>query len=304
VADFPKRPKQHVIADRAIKLVESVLPDEWIIHRIPEQADYGVDFDIELVSKEQVSGRVFKAQVRGHEMMVWRSTDKFSQRVKEETLNYWRVIPLPVILFVVDTDAEDVYWADGKTPRGTKAVTVFKRLSLPATLKMLEHSVIYWLDRRGAKALIYSLPIFSQEWERLDDYVGGDCFLPVDPKPYALLEYAYRQVQVTRDALGLPATMLPWAIWPARSRFKFKSHDEDMYCGTFDEVVEYLTPLYEEMVEVGKREILKESPHPDNATAQDWAGGWHYRLLDLDSMPPEFWKRIDDILKEQRERPG
>ncbi|MGA9762396.1 MAG: DUF4365 domain-containing protein [Gaiellaceae bacterium] len=299
---LPQRPEQHVIGDRAITIVKKSLPREWIVRE--ERPDYGIDLEVELASHE-VSGRLFKAQVRGHETIKWRSDGSFSQPVREETLNYWRELPLPVVLFVSAVHAETTYWAPGKVPRGSSAVIVSKPLSLPSTARQLEQYVVDWLDQRGVRALKYSLPIFSQEWDRLLEYVGGDFHLPVDDRErYVLIEHLYRQTQLIRDALGLPSTMFPWSLWPARSRFRFGDSYE-MYNAIFDEIVEYLTPLYEELIEVGKNEIRGEEPSADNAAAQYWASDFeeHYRFLTgFDSESPTFWKRIDTRLEEHRRR--
>jgi hypothetical protein len=37
-----KRPRQHVLGEMGEKLVERLLPSEWIVRKIPK--DYGVDF--------------------------------------------------------------------------------------------------------------------------------------------------------------------------------------------------------------------------------------------------------------------
>jgi hypothetical protein len=296
---LPKRPEQHVIGNRALTVVKLCLPSEWIVREEPEQSDYGIDLEIELASRE-VSGRLFKAQVRGHSGIKWRSDGSFSQSVSETTLNYWRALPLPVVLFVPDVSLEAVYWAPGKTSTGSHAVVVRKDSELPKTAQHLERYVVNWLDQRGARALKYGLPLFSQMWERLQEHIEGDFFVPIDGDLYALIEHVYRQTQLTRDVFGLPSTMFPWELWPARARTTYGS-DADMYCGTFDEIVAYLKPLIDELTEVGREEILHEDPSPHNAAAQYWATDYGFRFVfttEFDKAPDDFWKGIDKHLEE------
>jgi hypothetical protein len=283
-----------------VLLAKRCLPAEWIIREQPQETDYGIDLEIELALGD-VSGRLFKAQVRGHEKVRWNADGTFLEHVRKETLNYWRAIPLPVILLVPDHSAQVTYWSAAKMPDGSSGVRVRKKSALPGDIAALAVHVIDWLDKRGVRALKYGLPFFEEAWLQVRGNVGGDCFLSLEYEQYALLEYVYRQAQLLRDALALPATMLPWSLWLARARVTF-GDAEDMYCGTHDEIVEYLRPLVEELLKKGRQELSAEEPNAENAAALRWATsyGVYYRVpTEFDLSPRSFWREVDELLSKR-----
>jgi hypothetical protein len=97
--DLPKRPEQHVTAERAVGAVINALPRTWI--KREQQADYGIDLEVE-IANEVVSGRIFKGQVKGRQSVRWTGANTISVSVRAETLSYWNQFPVPVILFLVD----------------------------------------------------------------------------------------------------------------------------------------------------------------------------------------------------------
>ncbi|MGJ5181848.1 DUF4365 domain-containing protein [Bradyrhizobium oligotrophicum] len=75
-----KRPRQHVMEDASIKLFHGLLPDEWVIRPIAK--DYGVDFEVELVDQEIVSGDRIWVQLKSTEeakkaVARWPVADRF-----------------------------------------------------------------------------------------------------------------------------------------------------------------------------------------------------------------------------------
>ena len=110
---LPIRAKPHVIEHASIIILQDRLPRHWII-RI-SGVDYGLDGEIEIVSKDGVvKGDIFKFQIKGHRK-VHSKEQHIIQRVNVSTINYWSEVPLPVILFIVDIDRAIVYWVDVKS---------------------------------------------------------------------------------------------------------------------------------------------------------------------------------------------
>ena len=58
-----RRPSQHVVEDRAKRLIREILPVEWIVRNLPK--DYGVDFEIEMVDANFVTGNRVWVQSKG-----------------------------------------------------------------------------------------------------------------------------------------------------------------------------------------------------------------------------------------------
>lgn len=109
---FPIRSQQHITEDVSLTLLRKCLPNQWIV-RI-ETKDYGLDGEIEIVSNDVlVKGDVFKFQAKGHDKII--STRGYiSEQIDISTVNYWLEFPLPIILFVIDTDQKCIYWLDVK----------------------------------------------------------------------------------------------------------------------------------------------------------------------------------------------
>jgi len=102
-----------VIEHASLTILRDQLPRHWIVRT--NGADYGLDGEIEIVSKDGVvKGDIFKFQIKGHGK-VHPKEQHIIQRVNVSTVNYWLEVPLPVILFVVDIDGSIVYWVDVKT---------------------------------------------------------------------------------------------------------------------------------------------------------------------------------------------
>jgi hypothetical protein len=295
---MPKRPQQHVSGDEAILLAKRCLPPRWIVREVAQANDYGIDLEVELADSE-VSGRLFKAQVRGHGRIAWTAGGSYLQPVREQTLNYWRALLDPVVLLVPDLTEEKTYWAPGKAPSGSAGIRIMSRSALPKDTARLASYVTDWIDQRSAKALLYSLPFFADAWAQVKEYKDFDFFFGIGNDDYALLHYVYSQTKLIRGALGLSTDMLPWAVWTARARAIFPS-EEHLTWGIYDEVVLYIDPLVQEALAEARRQLDAEEPTSDNSSAKWWATGYHMHFVvptDFDAEGVGFWRRIDEQLR-------
>jgi hypothetical protein len=124
-----RRTRQHVMEDASEKVLRRLLPDEWIVRPIAK--DYGVDFEIDLVDQEIVSGNRIWVQLKSVEKGK-RATARFavadrfpdlasdgngnicaeylpfSMTMKE--INYARRCHFPLLLVLVDLAADDAFW--------------------------------------------------------------------------------------------------------------------------------------------------------------------------------------------------
>lgn len=102
-----KRPQEHVKEDISRKILESKLPDRWILRDI--EPDYGLDKSLEIVEGEDVTGKEILIQLKGtekpdlHEKYVSFSLDT-------KNLRYYLERDTPVVLIVVDINTDSCYW--------------------------------------------------------------------------------------------------------------------------------------------------------------------------------------------------
>ncbi|MEH0083819.1 DUF4365 domain-containing protein [Vibrio antiquarius] len=109
--EYPRRINTHIYESKSLDIVSRSLPPEWIVRELTER-DYGIDLYVELVTKDGlVTGDMIALQVKSTTTCRFNSKNKFSlSGIKRSTLNYWQGLPVPVFVFLVDLNSENVYW--------------------------------------------------------------------------------------------------------------------------------------------------------------------------------------------------
>jgi Domain of unknown function (DUF4365) len=118
-----KRNKQHVIDEEGSILLRNILPSNWILRNVLK--DYGVDFELEIVDNEIVSGNRILIQLKSTERISIK-TVQYSNSIENEThefsadyipfsistkeLKYATNCGIPIILFLADIVNKKVYW--------------------------------------------------------------------------------------------------------------------------------------------------------------------------------------------------
>lgn len=113
----------HVTDDRGRQILEAAFPAAWIKRRLPD--DYGVDYEIEIVDGQEVTGKRIWAQLKSTTQLrrvptlPWpvmrlprssREREHVRYRVETSLLDYAMKCDFPLMLMLVDTSAEEVYW--------------------------------------------------------------------------------------------------------------------------------------------------------------------------------------------------
>ena len=92
-----KRTREHVLEKESRLALENLLPSEWIFReRTP---DYGIDAEIEIVEKEEVTNKVLWIQLKATESR--KSKNKVSYDMRTHHLEYYEKCRTPVLI---------VYW--------------------------------------------------------------------------------------------------------------------------------------------------------------------------------------------------
>lgn len=183
---FPIRGEPHVIEDTSLRILREQLPQRWIVR--PNDADYGLDGEIEIVSTNNVvRGDIFKFQAKGHSTIEFLGNNVI-QRVRVTTINYWLEVPLPVVLFVIDVGQGIVYWVDVKSyvrdtlsrdrPNWRQQITTQIKIpiknQLPGGLRGIRNLVMLYKER----IRLFQTALEELEEERLvSDFVGYHIFI-------------------------------------------------------------------------------------------------------------------------------
>lgn len=299
---LPKRPTSHRRGDRAVALARLALPEPWIVRE--QGADYGIDLEVELASDE-VTGRLFKCQVKGHKRIAWTASGTHLERVKPSTAQYWQVLRVPVVLLLVDLERETVYWAeaDSRETSANSNVLVSREKLLPRSSHELERHVIDWIDNDIYRRVVWGVPLLAKRLKGRLEACGYDSFLPLSSEEIEETRDVYESLALLARAVGLnSASMIPWSLWTARSR-KLWGDIEDLCWGTHDEIAHYIKAIYERALPKVIEILDTQSPTPENAAAKSFVSqqgdrtGVTYRCnVDLEAINDEMWKNMEKEL--------
>ncbi len=114
-----KRPIAHVSEDKSEDILKKYIPIEWIIRKIPK--DYGIDYEIEIVENEEVTGKRIWIQLKSTKNIDVKTkiigvVEKphnikyISYHTPVNLLKYSLSCDFPLILGVVDLINEMIYW--------------------------------------------------------------------------------------------------------------------------------------------------------------------------------------------------
>lgn len=110
--DFPKRIKQHKAESDSYAILLYKLRKVGIFRNLTDN-DYGIDFEIELLEGDKVTGNYIKAQVKSSEDLKIRKSDLVPtiSGIKQSTLNYWAELSYKthVVAYAVDLKTENIY---------------------------------------------------------------------------------------------------------------------------------------------------------------------------------------------------
>lgn len=122
--DLPKRTKQQRSEAHSYAVLLYKLRDLGVFRNLTEN-DYGIDFELELVAKDQITARVVKIQVKSAETLKLRADKTPSVGgIKQTTLNYWCELSYRtnVIAYAVDLATETIYVSRNLFWQATKAI--------------------------------------------------------------------------------------------------------------------------------------------------------------------------------------
>lgn len=299
--ELPKRPSRHSSGERGIAVLKLALPQPWIL-RNQVESDYGIDIEIE-IADDHVSGVILKGQVRTKTPIDWRQDDTFREPFESGKLLYWRTIQLPVVLFLVDNELEQAFWASasGEVPADSSLpseIIVSKSDDVRTTSNNLIAYAKGFTPHRDARRLLHRIAFYLDVYRKHEEMMDLDSFLVLEQDKYSSLNFLYDETLALRLALGASNKgVVPWILWAFRSTSVFGDAGEMCY-GIHDEVLLYLKPLVDEVRGLAKAILDEEQPSFLNFAAKTALEnpGIIYSVPLARKLPAEFWEAVEEHL--------
>lgn len=256
---LPKTKRTDQIGELAVTYTQEYIERHGWKFRRQSESDYGIDAEFEIVDSNYVTGKVCKCQIKGMQLIEWKS-DIASVQVKISTYNLWKATHLPVIIFLCDTSTRQVYWtfplAQSPTPNANSISIKFNRENLlEKSLESLSSFLHSWFAAFSVDNILREVPYFHKAYSELSDSIDHfDAWCPVHEEEDFKLRLLYRHTLQLRCNLGLKNEEIPpldhWfirneALWDAR----------ELFWGTFNELMSFIKPYYEEAVTVLRKKM-------------------------------------------------
>lgn len=260
-SSLPRTPDSDRIGDSAVNYCEAVfLEHSWKFRRQEGRNDFGIDAEGEIVESNQVTGRIFKLQVKGSESLD-AAAEVHRVAVKRSTYNLWQAIPLPVVALLCDVQRKTIYWTEPlsqvPTP-GSATVTLrfYAPQTLPETFADLERLLSTWFVAYSDNILVEVPYFYEIFYDRLKTQLDMDFGCSIDDETDLLVRLFYRHLLQLRLRLGLDCTKLPpLKLWYLRSTALWNEYS-GLCTPTFDELIIFVEPDYEEAIaELKKRTV-------------------------------------------------
>lgn len=107
---MPKRPKQHQVEDLSVLAFRKILPRQWVYR--DKDKDYGIDGEVEIFDEnDTATGIIFYVQLKATDSQI--SIAQKKVKLKNEAINYYKSLELPVIIVRYISESEEIYfrWA-------------------------------------------------------------------------------------------------------------------------------------------------------------------------------------------------
>ena len=123
----------HVIDEEAVEIFKGLLPkDRWTIYDL--KPDYGKDHKVESVENGEHTGLTFWIQLKGQKTLKILRDGNVSFNLETKYLDYFKKLPEPMFLVVVDVAKRLAFWVFIQEYEQTKLRNVSWRPRGPGSL--------------------------------------------------------------------------------------------------------------------------------------------------------------------------
>jgi len=259
------------IGNLAVTYCQALFEEQgWLFRRADGTNDYGIDAEIEIADSNEVTGKIFKCQIKGTESINW-NKNLFSVSVKTTTWNNWKSINLPTIAFLVDLSTKDIIWGLplASIPREDSehvSIKFSKENNACESFSELREIVNGWLEHFPKQNILREVPYFNQLYkDELKSTIDwGDPWTGIGEELDFKTRFFYNHTLELRLSVGLTNQgIFPLDFWYIRNDGVWSSPYE-LFHGTFSEIMKYISPYYDEAIEKLFKRIRKVKPSFEN----------------------------------------
>ncbi len=111
---YPQRTNEHITETKSLRILLNVLPDDWLFRETTGQ-DYGIDGFIEICDFTDMQGKLLAVQLKGSQDIKANKRGYLTKgNIKKSTFSYWENYNIPIVLFYIDIEKEDVFYCNIK----------------------------------------------------------------------------------------------------------------------------------------------------------------------------------------------
>lgn len=259
--ELPKRADNHIRETTGNKVLESLIPPEWIIRSVTER-DYGVDCYIELVDdKNRLTGEIAFVQMKATDKIDWRQDNGFRfYKVDRKTTNYLNGFKIPTYLFLVDLSTKEMFFQSVKE----YILEHYKEYTASDTFayEFYHDSNIFTVDaflksfKRNNQCDQFrnELQYFISNLRQYIDFMWGhnnrDCFLQIEQEDMMFFEAMHRNISFLQSYFEA-ARRLPSIEELAKKGIERygKDYEQTLFEGVLTELFDELKDTVLELVD-------------------------------------------------------
>jgi hypothetical protein len=274
--EYPKRPEQHVIEDKSFRIFTNKVPPEWIVRETTKR-DYGIDCYMEIIAEGNfVTGNMVLIQLKGTKKIDWHNNNGEMlgdlSGVPKSTVNYWRDLPVPVFICIVELETERVYFVNIK-----KAIREnFERFAKNKTFSFLVNQKGE-ITKENAGILFFITYLLERNYENYENHlitflmhlreciaffgenIGRDEFMEVEDEAHLFIVHLYNTLWEINNQL-----LMDWKIpsldeWYKKDRETFNHNfQHTLHELTITAMLKSLCPKLIQILEKVKERILNK----------------------------------------------
>lgn len=257
--ELPKRADNHIRETSGNKILESLIPAEWIIRSVTER-DYGVDCYIELVDEQnRLTGEIVFVQMKATNKINWRKDNGFRfPKVEKSTTNYLKSFLIPTYLFLVDLSTKEMFFVS------VKEYIAEHYDEYLASDTSFAYEFYYDSDVFTKETFLrsfYRNNMYNQFRNELQYFISDvhhyicfmrehnnrDCFMQIESVDMVFFEAMHRNISFLQNYFGTTNKLTPIKILDEKGRDKYgEAYEQTLFEGI-------LTDLFDEF----KKSVLE-----------------------------------------------